>query len=79
MVPKLEHHPKVKKLQKNMVFPPIVVNISKSHLFRFNPKEGMKLHLFYKSKMIGNRTIKYPIVHFLAKHPNSDKPNNRKE
>jgi len=81
---KLEHHPKSHKLQKithtkNEVFPPIVVRIIKSHLFRFKPMEGMKLHLFNENKVIGNCTIKYPIVPFLPKHPNSDKPNNRKE
>ena len=61
------------------MFPPIVVRISKSHLFRFKSKEGMKLHIFYRRKMIGNCTIKYPIVPFLPKHSNSDQPNNREE
>jgi len=84
MVPKLEHHPKTYKLQKNihtknMVFPPIVVRISKSRMFRFKPNEGMKLHFFNENKMIGNRTIKYPVVPFLPKHLNSDKPNNPEE
>ena len=50
-----------------------MVRISKSYLFRFKSKEGMKFHLFYESKMIANRTIKYPIVPVLPKHPNSDK------
>jgi hypothetical protein len=61
---------------KNGVFPPIVVRISKSHLFRFQPKEGMKLHFFNESKVSGSRILKYPTVPFLLKNPNSNKPNN---
>jgi len=44
MVPKLEHHPKTKKLQKNThtkygVFPPIVVSVSINRMFKFNQRK----------------------------------------
>lgn len=60
MVPKLEHQPQPRKLQtdthtKNGVFPPIVVIISKSHMFRFQPKERMKLHFFKENEVSRNR------------------------
>jgi len=42
MMPTTEHQPKTKQLQKNThtrneMFPPIVVKIDKSHLFRPQP------------------------------------------
>jgi len=51
MMPKLEHQPQRRKSQpnthtKNGVFPPIVVIISKNHLFWFQLKEIMKLRFF---------------------------------
>jgi len=52
---------------KSGVFPPIVVSIRKNHLLRFQPKEGVKLHLFNENEVSGNRILKYPAIHFLPK------------
>jgi len=75
---------KIEKLQNNThtrdeVFPPVVVSVSKSSQFRFQPKERMKLYIFNENKRSGTHILKYPVVSFLPKHPNSGKPNNLEE
>jgi len=56
-----------------------MVSVSKSSLFRFQPKERMKLYFFNENKGSGTDILKYMAVPFLPKHPNSSKPNNPEE